>query len=67
MLDEGQLDQLRDVTRVLEVLRNETNSPAVAMALRHAVYYCHLASGFLGDDGLGPEIDHDDVRRDVSP
>lgn len=58
-MPEKELDQLADARNTLRTLRAQTGSPAVAMALRHAIYYCHLAGGFLGEEGLEPEIDSD--------
>lgn len=67
MSEHEELEKIHAAQRTLEELRSETDSPAIAMALRHAVYYCHLAGGFLGDDGLGPEIDSDAATLDVGP
>ena len=58
-MPENDLKQLADARNVLRVLRAQTDSPAVAMALRHAIYYCHLAGAFLGEEGLEPEVDSD--------
>ena len=58
-MPENVLYQLADARNVLRVLRAQTDSPAVAMALRHAIYYCHLAGAFLGEEGLEPEVDSD--------
>lgn len=59
MSESSPLERLRAAGAALASLRIETDSPAVAMALRHAIYYCHLAGGFLGDERLGPEVDGD--------
>lgn len=56
---ENDLNQLAEARNVLRALRARTDSPAVAMALRHAIYYCHLAGAFLGEEGLEPEVDSD--------
>ncbi len=58
-MPENDLKQLADARNILRALRAQTNSPAVAMALRHAIYYCHLAGTFLGEEGLEPEVDSD--------
>lgn len=58
-MPENDLKQLADARNILRVLRAQTDSPAVAMALRHAIYYCHLAGAFLGEEGLEPEVDSD--------
>ena len=48
----------------LEALRRQTGSPGIATALRHAVYHCHIAAGFAGDDGFGPEVEADLAAED---
>lgn len=58
-MPEKELEQLADTRNSLRALRAQTDSPAVAMALRHAIYYCHLAGAFLGEEGLEPELDSD--------
>ncbi len=58
-MPESDLKQLADARNILRALRAQTDSPAVAMALRHAIYYCHLAGAFLGEEGLEPEVDSD--------
>jgi hypothetical protein len=52
-----EIAKLDQVLGELQVVLDETSSPAVSMSLRHAVYCCHLAKSFLGDDGLSPELD----------
>jgi hypothetical protein len=54
---ELEIAKIEKVQTELQALLDETASPAVSMSLRHAVYYCHLAKSFLGDDGLSPEVD----------
>lgn len=51
----------------LEALRQQTGSPAIATALRHAVYYCHIAAGFAGHDGFGPEVERDLAGEGEAP
>jgi hypothetical protein len=58
-MPENDLKQLADARNILRALRAQTDSPAVAMALRHAIYYCHLAGAFLGEEGLEPGVDSD--------
>ncbi len=58
-MPEIDLKHLADARNTLRALRARTDSPAVAMALRHAIYYCHLAGAFLGEEGLEPEVDSD--------
>lgn len=58
-MPEIDLKHLADARNTLRALRAQTDSPAVAMALRHAIYYCHLAGAFLGEEGLEPEVDSD--------
>lgn len=58
-MPENDLKQLADARNILRALRAQTDSPAVAMALRQAIYYCHLAGAFLGEEGLEPEVDSD--------
>lgn len=58
-MPENDLKKLADARNTLRMLRAQTDSPAVAMALRHALYYCHLAGAFLGEEGLEPEVDGD--------
>ncbi len=48
----------------LEALRQQTGSPGIATALRHAVYYCQIAAGFAGHDGFGPEVEADLAEED---
>lgn len=52
-----EMSQLSEVKSRLEEIMHATPSPAVAMSLQQAIYYCHLAGDFLGDDGLSPELD----------
>lgn len=61
-MPENDLKQLADARDILRALRARTDSPAVAMALRHALYYCHLAGAFLGEEGLEPEVDSDPAK-----
>lgn len=57
MSSEQEISKIAKVQAELQNLLDETASPAVSMSLRHAIYHCHLAKGFLGDDGLSPELD----------
>jgi hypothetical protein len=53
----SEMSKIDKVEADLQALLDETSSPAVSMSLRQAIYYCHLAKGFLGDDGLSPDLD----------
>lgn len=57
MPPEAETAKIDNIQAELQSLLDETANPAVSMSLRHALYYCHLAKGFLGDDGLSPELD----------
>lgn len=59
MPENDDLEQIAAARSILSALRAGTDSPAVAMALRHAIYYCYLAGSFLGEEGLAPEVDAD--------
>jgi hypothetical protein len=54
---EKEISEIVEVKSRLEEIMRETSSPAVVMSLQQAIYYCHLAKDFLGDDGLSPELD----------
>ncbi|MGE5165792.1 MAG: hypothetical protein ACM3IH_17430 [Sphingobacteriales bacterium] len=60
-----EIAKIDKVQTELQALLDETSSPAVFVSLRHAVYYCHLAKSFLGDDGLSPELDR--IYKDDRP
>lgn len=53
----AELDRIKEVCRLLRELGATTVHPGVASALRHSLYYAHLAGGYLGDDLLSPEVD----------
>lgn len=50
------LERLRGISRDIESMQDEGLGPAVDTALRHGLYYLHLAQQFLGDTDLSPEI-----------
>jgi hypothetical protein len=57
MTDSSQhLERLRGISRDIEMMQDESLGPAVETALRHSLYYLHLAQQFLGDTNLSPEI-----------
>jgi len=57
MPSELEISKIDKVQTEIQNLLDETSSSAVSLSLRYAIYYCHLAKGFLGDDGLSPDLD----------
>jgi hypothetical protein len=50
------LERLRIISKDIAEMQGESVGPAVDTALRHGLYYLHLAQQFLGDTELSPEI-----------
>lgn len=55
-VDKQQLERLRAIATDIQGMQDEGLGPAVDTALRHGLYYLHLAQQFLGDNELSPDI-----------
>jgi len=53
----GELARIEAVCGTLRQMIDTTRQPGVAVALRHALNYAHLAGSYVGDELLSPEVD----------
>lgn len=53
----SELARIEAICETLREMIDATRQPGVALALRHALNYVHLAGSYVGDDFLSPEVD----------